>query len=74
MTLPPPLSWLWNGWMAFSKILGRVMSAIILTILWFVGFGMYAMILKIGSLFKQKETLSTYWIDAFPDQDLKRQF
>ncbi|HLD08332.1 MAG TPA: hypothetical protein VJB60_04690 [Candidatus Peribacterales bacterium] len=47
MEVPLPLRFLWKGWMGFSHILGMVMSTIILTALWIVGFGIYAIILKI---------------------------
>ena len=74
MKLPPPLNWLWSGWMAFSHALGKVMSWIILTMLWIVGFGIYAIIGKIMMLFKRSPVKNSYWIDV-PDQgDLRRQF
>lgn len=44
------------------------MSTIILTILWIVGFGIYAIILKIISiptLFRKKP--ETYWINVKPE-------
>ena len=76
MNLPPPLNWLYKGWMAFSHALGMVMSKIILTILWLVGFGIYGIILKIYKLFTSKnETKDSYWIDVSQEQsDLHRQF
>ena len=77
MKLPPPLSWLYNAWMAFSKVLGMVMSKIILTILWIVGFGIYGIIRKIGLLFVGKtEAPGTFWIDVPPTapDDLHHQF
>lgn len=67
MSLPFPLRALWRGWMAFSHVLGMIMSTIILTILWIVGFGIYAIILRIiqiPSFFRK--TPETYWIDAKP--------
>lgn len=54
MYLPPPFSWLYDAWMAFSKLLGMVMSKIILTVLWIVGFGIYGIIHKIVGLFVKK--------------------
>ncbi|MBI3331830.1 hypothetical protein HYZ99_02610, partial [Candidatus Peregrinibacteria bacterium] len=56
MNLPPPFSWLWSAWMAFSHALGMVMSKIILTILWVVGFGLYGIVLKVIGLFQKKPT------------------
>lgn len=77
MKLPPPLSWLWSAWKLFGNFLGKIMSKIILTILWVVGFGSYAVIHRIIVLFtpKKKEP-ATYWIDVPPVQpgDLHRQF
>lgn len=64
MNLPPPLSWLWTGWKAFSHAFGRVMSFIILTILWIIGFGAYGIVRKIIGLFGHKEKPSTYWLDT----------
>jgi hypothetical protein len=68
MQLPAPLRLLWNGWMTFSHILGNVMSKVILTMLWIVGFGTYAVILRIVAIRKlfAKEPES-YWIDVHPD-------
>ena len=76
MKLPPPLSWLWAGWMKFSHAFGRVMSAIILTVLWIVGFGLYGIILKIMRLFQSKTSPTTYWIDIATEtpESMKRQF
>jgi hypothetical protein len=77
MKLPPPLNWLWKAWMAFSHVLGRIMSFLILTVLWIVGFGIYGIIGKIIRLFaKKKETPASFWIDVPPlgPEHLKRQF
>lgn len=77
MKLSPPLSWFYDAWMEFSRVLGMIMSKIILTILWLVGFGTYAVILKIIRLFVPKaQAPGTSWFDvpaAVPD-DLHRQF
>ncbi len=73
----PPISWIYALWKKFSHVLGIVMSFIILTILWIVGFGIYAVILKIITLPKrfQKEP-HTYWIDSEPVtiESMERQF
>lgn len=77
MKLPPPLNWFYDAWMEFSKVLGMVMSKIILTILWIVGFGTYGIILKIMRLFRTIPARgTTYWIDAPPPppDDLHHQF
>lgn len=61
MTLPPPFSWLYKGWMVFSHLLGMIMSKIILTLLWIVGFGLYAIVLKAINLVKKEPPKITYW-------------
>ncbi len=68
MNAPKPLKLLWKGWMAFSHVLGLIMSTIILTVLWIVGFGIYAIILRIVRIPKifQKPAQS-FWIDVSPD-------
>lgn len=68
MAIPSFLRPLWHGWMRFSHAVGLVMSTIILTILWIVGFGIYAIILRIVRIPKifQKPAAS-YWIDVSPD-------
>ena len=68
MKLPPPLRFLWNGWMKFSHVLGLVMNTIILSVLWIVGFGLYAIIFKILSVPKLfAKAPETYWIEVKPD-------
>lgn len=49
-----------GAWMKFSHALGIVMSKIILTVLWIVGFGSYAIAWKIAHVFKRKKK-DTYW-------------
>jgi hypothetical protein len=75
MKLPPPLNWLYDGWMAFSKVLGRIMSFIILTILWITAFGIYSIIGKISAAMK-KAPPDRGWLDVPPPlpDDLRRQF
>jgi hypothetical protein len=76
MRLPPPLSWLWQGWKAVSQVIGRVMSFIILTVLWVIGFGAYGIVLKVIGLFKKEEPKRTYWVDLEPmaEDSLVHQF
>lgn len=76
MTLPPPFSWFYDAWLEFSKALGMVMSKIILTILWIVGFGSYGIMRKIIFLFTTKNaSQDSYWIDVSKEEgDLHRQF
>lgn len=74
--LPPPLSWFYEAWMEFSKVLGRVMSAIILTILWLVGFGAYGIVIKVVRLFAGEQARDSYWLEVkkHPEDSLKHQF
>ena len=74
--LPAPLSWLWNGWMGLSKAIGAVMSRILLTILWIVGFGVYAIPMKIAAIFRKPPAAGTYWRDVLPEppENMARQF
>ena len=59
-----PLKKAYSLWMRFSHILGRVVSCILLTVLWIVVFGVYAIALKIMRLFASKTKTDTYWIDV----------
>ena len=61
--------------MLFAETLGRIMSWIILTILWIVGFGIYGIIMKVVMLFKRKQ-VDTYWVDPPKDfeNSMKYQF
>ncbi len=47
--------------MAGSEAMGRIMSWILLTILWVTVFGIYAICLKIAALFRKEEAPATYW-------------
>lgn len=49
--------------MKFANVLGIIMSRIILTVLWVVGFGAYAVVLRIVGLLRPKNTTDTYWVD-----------
>ena len=60
--LPRPLQRLYDLWEAFAHALGAVMSKVILTILWIIGFGPYAIIYKL--LRKRDSKKETYWIDV----------
>lgn len=75
--LPPPISWMYAGWKKFSHVLGIVMSFLILTILWIVGFGIYALVMKIITVPKRfaKEP-ATYWVESEPVtlESMHRQF
>ncbi len=61
--------------MRFSHILGRIMSTILLTIIWIVVFGAYAIVLKIVRLFSTTTATQGYWIDVSKENtDMKYQF
>lgn len=76
MKLPPPLKQLYDLWMLFSKALGRVMSWILLTILWVTMFGVYAIVAKVIKLCTKKNSATTYWVDLEPEpaEHMKRPF
>ncbi len=75
MRIPTPLKGVYDLWMRFSHILGRIMSTILLTILWIVMFGLYAIVLKIMQLFSKTSKKDTYWIDVGNDNtDMQYQF
>ncbi|MBT3293284.1 hypothetical protein HN512_02880 [Candidatus Peregrinibacteria bacterium] len=59
--LPPPFNVQHKAWMKFSHILGIIMSKIILSILWIVGFGLYAIIWRLCHLKKKKK--DSYWVE-----------
>jgi len=64
--LPGILKLQHKAWLKFSHVFGEIMSKIILTILWIVGFGPYAIVWKIIHLKKKKK--DTYWIE-FSDEN-----
>ncbi|MCF7844971.1 MAG: hypothetical protein K9M03_04050 [Kiritimatiellales bacterium] len=76
MQCPKLLRPLYRAWCTFSTILGRVMSFIILTILWLTLFGIYAIIIKTISAIKKFPSLfgggarggyNTYWVDPLSE-------
>lgn len=66
MQLPPWLQRVKDVWMKFSHALGMVMSRILLTILWIVVFGIYAIITRIVSLFTASQR-KPQWHDVPPE-------
>ncbi len=75
--LPTPIRQIFALWEMFSNVLGIVMSFIILTVLWIVGFGTYGIITKIITLPKRfKAEPDTYWITATSStkDSMKHQF
>ena len=75
--LPAPIKILYGLWKKFAHVLGVIMSFLILTILWVVGFGVYAIVLKVITLpnrFRSKP--NSYWIECEPTtlDSMKNQF
>jgi hypothetical protein len=73
----PPINWIYALWKKFSHVLGLVMSFLILTILWIVGFGIYSIVLRIITLPKRfSPDPNSYWIDCEPStaESMKHQF
>lgn len=75
MNVPAPLKALYALWMRFSHILGRIMSTILLTILWVVVFGLYAIALTMMKFCSKKPSSDSYWIDVSKEStDMRYQF
>ena len=53
---------IWKGWKKFAHFLGVIMSHIILTLFYFIIFGLVAIIKKFVNLFSKSESHSSYWI------------
>jgi len=51
-----------RGWMAFAHVLGWVNSRILLTLLYIVVIGPYAVIKRAASLFQRRPSPASYWI------------
>ncbi len=76
MRLPPPFRQLWSLWLAFSHALGRVMSVVLLTVLWVTVIGAYGICYKVIMLFRRRRESSSLWV-PIPEQgpeDLLQQF
>lgn len=53
-----------------GKKIGIVMGFIILTIVWVIIFGIYALFVRIARLFRRRTPSASYWVDippALPD-------
>ena len=75
--LPTPLKYSYAVWKKFAHVLGIIMSFLILTILWIVGFGIYAIAIKVITLPKRfRGEPDSYWIDTEPTslESMKHQF
>lgn len=75
--LPPPISWIYALWEKFSHVLGIIMNFLILTALWIIGFGTYAIVTRIITLPKRfAPKPDTYWINVEPTtvESMKHQF
>ncbi len=75
MKIPKALRPLYDGWMTVSHMIGLVMSSIILSILWVLVFGAYAVVIKTVSLFGAKRKAASYWADVSEEvPDYQHQF
>lgn len=75
--LPPPVSHLFAAWKKLSHGMGIVMSFLILTVLWIIGFGTYAIIIKIITFPRRfRPEPNSYWIECEPStpESMKHQF
>lgn len=69
MNTPVPL-WLrlWrglcDGWMTVSRAIGKVMSFILLTVLWIILFGPYAVVWKLSGLMRKHRPDGSHWQPA----------
>lgn len=71
-----------NYWMKFAALLGKINSVIILTIVFVVVVGLYALLRKgfvfLRSLFKRSTLENSFWVDKkvrpATIEELKRQF
>lgn len=52
---------LYRHWMRFANFIGKINSIIILSILWTVVVGTYAIILKLIQLFSKDKPRDTFW-------------
>lgn len=75
MKLPAWLQRAKEVWLKITYPIGFVVSKVILTALWLVVFGLYAVALGIGKLFSKK-TSTPQWHDVPPDFEgsMRRQF
>ncbi len=61
--------------MKLSHVIGLIMSSIILTVLWVIVFGIYAIILKIVNTFGKHPAQESYWWDVSQEHsDFQHQF
>lgn len=66
MQIPTFLRGTARAWMAFSHLLGRIMSRIILTVFWLLCIGLYAVLWKFARLFTRSPVIGSMWKDATP--------
>lgn len=72
--LPPPISWIYAVWKKFSHAFGRMMSWLILTILWLVGFGAYAIVRKCAGIFRSKPTTGWHVLPPEPSESIMQPY
>jgi len=76
MHLPLPLQRLYDLWMRFAHLLGRIVSFLLLSILWLFGFGIYGIALRVAKSIRPEPSRDSYWIDVPPKMadDMRHQF
>ena len=57
------LNSIWQGWKKFARVFGRINSHILLSLFYFLIFGLVAIIKKIVKLFFKKVKKESYWIE-----------
>ena len=57
---------LYRYWMKFAHVLGWVNGRILLTLLYFLVVGPYAIVRMIGRIFRSRKSPESYWIKKEP--------
>jgi len=64
-----------RAWMAVGKIMGFIVNSILLTVLWFTVFAIYALVLKCIALCSKRSAPTSYWHDVSSTKsDFRNQF
>ncbi len=75
MKIPAPLKLLYDWWMKLSRAIGLVVSSVLLTVLWGIGFGAYAIAFKVMRLFTKKTQIQSTWVTPPEEEsELSNQF
>ena len=70
------LKTLYKYWMIFARFLGRINSRVLLTVFYFLIFGIVSLIRKLFKLFKVHPETVSYWLKKAPKhpRDYEQQF